>query len=317
MRGGEFIVRGLLVVLATIFALELAGAALRFLTPELFRQSAMLDAGLRGLTAKDFSSFVSSAASVSAVWQPSPASRATTRDCLGRDHTAEYSAAGARTFRGYSDAHAEVLLIGDSYTHGDEVGDEETIGAHLFRLSRIVAANLGVGGYSPLQAVLRAKQKLEDFPAARVVVLGIMYENIRRNINSYIHALAGENSGVLGIRPFARDGQIHLVPKAALEDLEKFRAYVRRAYRDDFWAKPEAAFPNSLSLLNMLTSQQYRIRAGGRVLRPGAVGERWAGEVSRAFSALEEAHQASKLPAEPEGEADLEAWLLAERRKRL
>jgi len=72
----------------------------------------------------------------------------------------------------------------------------------------------------------------------------------------------------------------------------------------------EYGFPEARELIDAK-------RAGERVLLPGAVGERWAGEVSRAFSVLEEAHKASKLPAEPEGEADIEAWLLAERRKRL
>lgn len=58
-------------------------------------------------------------------------------------------------------------------------------------------------------------------------------------------------------------------------------------------------------------------RAGERVLLAGEMGERWASEVRRAFEVLDEAHKVSKLPAEPEGEADLTAWLLAERRKRL
>jgi hypothetical protein len=39
--------------------------------------------------------------------------------------------------------------------------------------------------------------------------------------------------------------------------------------------------------------------------------------VTRAFASLEAAYQESSLPAEPEGVSDLEAWLLAERRKRL
>ena len=58
-------------------------------------------------------------------------------------------------------------------------------------------------------------------------------------------------------------------------------------------------------------------RAGERVLLTGEMGERWASEVKRAFEVLDEANRASTLPAEPEGEDDLEAWLLAERRKRL
>jgi predicted nucleotidyltransferase len=45
--------------------------------------------------------------------------------------------------------------------------------------------------------------------------------------------------------------------------------------------------------------------------------DRWSAEVTRAFASLEAAYHESSLPAEPAGVSDLEAWLLAERRKRL
>lgn len=57
-------------------------------------------------------------------------------------------------------------------------------------------------------------------------------------------------------------------------------------------------------------------RAGERVSLPGELGEHWSEEVTRAFTVLEAAHQASALPEEPRGAADLEAWLLEQRRKR-
>jgi len=43
---------------------------------------------------------------------------------------------------------------------------------------------------------------------------------------------------------------------------------------------------------------------------------RWGEEAKRAFGVLAAAHERSSLPAEPEGAADLEAWLLEERRRR-
>ena len=57
-------------------------------------------------------------------------------------------------------------------------------------------------------------------------------------------------------------------------------------------------------------------RAGERTVLSAEVGERWVGAVQRAFAVLEDAHQRSSLPAEPDTAGELEEWLLAERRKR-
>jgi uncharacterized protein len=57
-------------------------------------------------------------------------------------------------------------------------------------------------------------------------------------------------------------------------------------------------------------------RAGERVSLPAEIAERWTDEVKRAFGLLEEAHEKSALPADPRGAEDLEAWMLAERRRR-
>ncbi len=57
-------------------------------------------------------------------------------------------------------------------------------------------------------------------------------------------------------------------------------------------------------------------RAGERVTLEAGAAARWEGEVQRALAALTEAHEESILPVEPEGAADLEAWLLEQRRKR-
>lgn len=57
-------------------------------------------------------------------------------------------------------------------------------------------------------------------------------------------------------------------------------------------------------------------RSGERMTLAGELGEHWTGEVTRAFAALEAAHQASPLPENPRGARDLEAWLLEQRRNR-
>jgi len=58
-------------------------------------------------------------------------------------------------------------------------------------------------------------------------------------------------------------------------------------------------------------------RAGEKAPLSEAMAARWEAEVERAFAALDEAHKASILPPEPTGEAALEDWLLALRKKQI
>jgi hypothetical protein len=57
-------------------------------------------------------------------------------------------------------------------------------------------------------------------------------------------------------------------------------------------------------------------RRGERSELPEALSEHWRGQVGRAFERLDEAYARSVLPEEPQGIADLEAWLLEVRRSR-
>jgi predicted nucleotidyltransferase len=57
-------------------------------------------------------------------------------------------------------------------------------------------------------------------------------------------------------------------------------------------------------------------RRGERSELPEALSEHWRGQVGRAFERLDEARERSVLPEEPEGAAELEAWLLSVRRAR-
>jgi uncharacterized protein len=58
-----------------------------------------------------------------------------------------------------------------------------------------------------------------------------------------------------------------------------------------------------------------RKRAGEATPLAGDELERWRGELARAFTLLDAAEQASELPLEPSNTDELEAWLLAVRRK--
>lgn len=80
-----------------------------------------------------------------------------------------------------------VILLGDSYTHGDEVPFEQTWGAYLQKKlteagipAEIV--NLGAPGYGMDQAYLRWKMSGAAFHPD-LVVFGFQPENVKRNLN--------------------------------------------------------------------------------------------------------------------------------------
>ena len=105
----------------------------------------------------------------------------------GRTHT------NARGWRGRIDladhpgqGQLRIVCAGDSFTFCEEVADEEAW-PHLLGErfgARAEVANLGVGGYGTDQALLRFAR---DYPRAAVdvVFIGLLLENIGRNVNRY------------------------------------------------------------------------------------------------------------------------------------
>jgi hypothetical protein len=76
-----------------------------------------------------------------------------------------------------------VLAAGESFTFGEEVADAETWGAQLEERLGGEVLNYGVGGYGTDQAFLRLAREARG--PAEAVVVGLMVENIGRNVNRY------------------------------------------------------------------------------------------------------------------------------------
>lgn len=110
------------------------------------------------------------------------------RTGLSADRPFSYNSIGARSVREYDPAPApgvvRLACFGESFTHGDEVGDPDCWPALLESGDPgIEALNFGVGGYGTDQALLRMER--QGLHGARVAVLGFMLENIGRNVNRY------------------------------------------------------------------------------------------------------------------------------------
>ncbi|MCC6408539.1 MAG: hypothetical protein IT453_15360 [Planctomycetes bacterium] len=95
---------------------------------------------------------------------------------------------GARGARDYAPTPPPYVVrlacYGDSFTFGDEVKDEWTYEALLESLDpRVQALNFGVPAYGTDQALLRMRR--DGLRGARVAVIGLLLENIGRNVNRY------------------------------------------------------------------------------------------------------------------------------------
>ncbi|AGF78512.1 hypothetical protein UWK_01962 [Desulfocapsa sulfexigens DSM 10523] len=80
-----------------------------------------------------------------------------------------------------------ILIIGDSYSHGDEVPFQNTFGYYLEQLLNTAGIpaeviNLAVGGYGIDQALLRWRHSGRTL-SADIVLLGLQFEDIQRNVN--------------------------------------------------------------------------------------------------------------------------------------
>ncbi len=88
----------------------------------------------------------------------------------------------------YSDTtKLRIAIFGDSYSHGDEVKFQNTIGNYLELLLsknniKVEVINFAVSGYGLDQALLRWESIKEKFQPD-IVILGVQFENVKRHIN--------------------------------------------------------------------------------------------------------------------------------------
>lgn len=96
---------------------------------------------------------------------------------------------GIRAESDYSElpdpSRTRIATFGDSFTHGDEVGNGDTWQSQIMRLDdRLEVMNFGVGGFGLDQAFLRYRRDATRFNPD-IVFIGFMPENIRRTVNVF------------------------------------------------------------------------------------------------------------------------------------
>lgn len=183
----------------------------------------------------------------------------------------DLDASGSRLVPAFPDpsSPACVSLYGDSFTYGEDVDPEHAWGNVLARSLGCRVSNYGVGGYGTDQALLRFRQKKAD--AAKVVLLGILTENILRNVNTYRELLAPGQP--LSFKPrfvVGADGAPTLVPIRAPkeEELKSLWEHPEAFLEQEYFAPggpsgvEAAGFPYLLSLLRL--RKNYKVQAAAR-----------------------------------------------------
>ena len=117
-----------------------------------------------------------------------------------------------------------LACFGESFTFCDEVPDESTWPAILERSApTLEALNFGVPAYGTDQALLRMRR--EGIHGASVVVLGLLLENIGRNVNRYRPLWNPRTQSPLAKPRFVLAGErLELVPQPFESPFELARA---------------------------------------------------------------------------------------------
>lgn len=222
---------------------------------------------LARLDQKSLSAFLQSRADPVLGWSYRGPRTLYPNDCLGIAKQNTVDQAGARVYSGYDSEDVQIIVVGDSYTQGSESDDENAYPAQLADILGVSVANHGVGGYGPTQSFINFKENIHRYPQARIVVLGIMYENLYRTINSYRPVLY-EDGVDYGLKPYMAEGRVQPHPgSASFADIDSFKAYALNAFDNDFWAKPYAEFPYSLSLIRAVSSNYFYFMRLRKLLR--------------------------------------------------
>ena len=248
-----------IVLALPLASFEIFSFTLTKLRPDLFDRR---EGFLSRLRSGDFDRFKQQAASDTLGWDNPAGQTRRLQNCVGVEITYTYDQDRLRVHGAAPARDAVVLVAGDSYTHGDEVADSESFPASLEGILQVPVANFGVGGYGPEQAVLKLEGLMDRFPRARVVVLAIMYENVRRMVNSYRPVYYGETGIQFGLKPYVLDGKFHgLIGEQPFRDFPSMLAAANDGFDTDFWRRARTRFPYSGSVVEALLLPSFWLPA--------------------------------------------------------
>jgi hypothetical protein len=195
-------------------------------------------------------------------WDRPPAQRWVGKDCLGREIEVTTNEDRSRLMPEVA-AGPELLLVGDSFTAGVGVNDAETFAWRLAEGLDRPVRNHGVGGFGPVQAVLKFEAIADAYPDVAVVVLGIMHQNVQRMLSRYRPLVQPETGLLFGFKPYMAGGVVQPNPNGPEpRPLAELSELATAAFAEDFMALPEPSFPYSLAVARLVVSPQFWLPIG-------------------------------------------------------
>jgi hypothetical protein len=171
-----------------------------------------------------------------------------------------------------------VTTFGDSFTFGDEVPGDASFQWLLEGIApELEVLNFGVGGYGTDQALLRYRRLGRDL-GADVACMGILLENIGRNVNRY-RPLWNTSTGLCVTKPrfvLATDGSLEVLPQpfGSRDELRTAildGTVIDRIREHEYWLGPEVPTGRLSGLLRLLYGYlAYRERAVARLWKDPA-----------------------------------------------
>ena len=241
----------------------------------------------------------------------------------GRYRTNSLAARGPREYAPEPPAGVTRLLcFGDSFTFCDEVADEATWPSGVERiLPTVEAVNFGVGGHGTDQALLRYRA-VRDRVRGHVVTIGIMLENIGRNVNRY-RPLYYPATGVAYAKPrfILSAGRLELLP-LPFDSFDEYLGQVldgsvlERLRQHERWHSPEPWTGRALATVRLASAYFAARDRAHRTLWEDPSGEPFRVSLELLSTFHREAMDAGALAAPVlvfPAETDLDALLTEER----
>ncbi len=244
----------LLALASTLIALEIVGFISPAYLPEIYDDSELGLARLQKDGARELVQINNTPGAIEPGWLPVPRTRQTSNNCLNEAVTYKYDDLGARDYPDYAPSEVETLLIGGSFVNGDELHALDTIASQMWKTQHIMAANLGVQGYDPVQAFVRVQRELPKYPKAKSVILGFTYEDLDRMVGSFRLVYSADASHLVGFKPYMKDAALVKNDPTIYDSGKTLTQAAKDAYKTDYWARPKSEFPYSVSLLRALAA---------------------------------------------------------------
>ena len=129
-----------------------------------------------------------------------------------------------------------VIAVGDSYTFGRQVADEDAWPALLGRSLGVRVLNLGVGNYGLDQCILRY-QREAPMPGVDAVILGVVPETMARIHSSWKHYSEYGNTFAFKPRFRLNDDKLELLPNVIdiPQKFERYRDYLSVLQIQDYF----------------------------------------------------------------------------------